>query len=997
MFQKLKTLFSNKKEVIENICVNFFPENIEITFSESMKFQYLNKSDVVFFDKNNQKLYIGYSDVCNLTDEEREYFQLPQFFSGKIYIENFGNFLNTTHGLKFKIKFFDQTGKEYFSKFNNNYIISIDNHYFLDKSQYKLFEYINNYNCNENYTKTEEEQYNALSEIRKLSQELNVSFCEDIKKIPSIDIVEKVEIDFSQINSDKMKILPNIIGDIGKIDEKTNAEFLKEFSKNGSIKKYYTIEIEGHKKNIVIPKELREVFQTLKEEREEISISDLLNKKSKIFNDPRMECENIEIIYGPRVKGIGFATYRPSSMSTPSNINWLEKEFPFIYTPDDKIQLFPENIEYFSEQLLKDKEQIVLDLNTDDGKRKIQLEKYQLENELQKIKDSIKSYSDFKRVNSVKQILELAENSNSNYIQFNGYYVYFDSIKEIENHLDTLEEKEKINENENLLSEKTGQEILLLAGNEEVLEHSETFENKSTEFEFQRPISLLDNIQPYEFQKNSIAQLQSLYLDSPINGLLLSDDMGLGKTLQILTFLAWLKEKGEVTPSLIVLPSSLIYNWHNESEDQNKVGEIQKFFKSNTFISRIVKGKINNSDIKALENYDLIIMTYETLRINHVELGKIPWQVIICDEAQKIKNPNALVTTAVKTQNAKFKIACSATPIENILIDLWCITDFVKPSLLGSLKEFKEKYINSSGQEEKSENELKSLNENLKSILGNFYIRRTKDEIFGKEPNFPKKIIRYEPVVMSSLQSKLMLEFQERKIAGDSILGIIQSMIMLCSHPRLIYKNDIDTSDINLLLHEANKLKIVKDILDKIKLKNEKVIIFTKYRGMQNILSNFVHNFYGFTPVVISGDVENKRRKELLDEYRTVDGFNIIILSPEAAGVGLNITEANHVIHYTRLWNSAKEDQATDRAYRIGQNKDVYVYYPIIFENAYNKEPQQFMNYKEMNSYFEEKHKFTSPEENLNKILLRKKMMLEDFFLASPPESSEGELESFFK
>ncbi|MBP6063548.1 MAG: DEAD/DEAH box helicase, partial [Fusobacteriaceae bacterium] len=849
--------------------------------------------------------------------------------------------------------------------------------------------------------------YKALSEIRKLSQEINnrnpsqeikVSFCGDIKKIPSTYIPKKVEIDFLQINSNKMKILPNIIGDSGEIDEKTNAEFLKEFSKNGNIKKYYNIEVEGHKKNIVIPKELREVLQTLKEEREEISVSDLLNKKSKIFNDSRMECENIEIIYGPRVKGIGFATYRPSSMTTPSNINWLEKEFPFIYTTDDKIQLFPENIEYFSEQLLKDKEQIVLDLNTDDGKRKIQLEKYQLENELQKIKDSIKSYCDFKQVSSVKKILELAKNSNSNYIQFNGYYVYFDSIKEIENHLDTLAEKEKINKNKNLMSEKATQKFLILAGNEEFLEHSETFKNKITEFEFQHPIFLLENIQPYEFQKKSIAQLQSLYLDSPINGLLLSDDMGLGKTLQILTFLAWLKEKGEVTPSLIVLPAALIYNWHNESEDQNKIGEIQKFFKSNTFISRIVKGKINRSDIKALENCDLVIMTYETLRINHVELGKISWQVMICDEAQKIKNPNALVTTAVKTQNAKFKIACSATPIENELIDLWCITDFVKPSLLGSLKEFREKYINSSSQEEeKSENELKSLNQNLKSTLGNFYIRRTKDEIFGKEPNFPKKIIRYEPVAMSSLQSELMLEFQDKKNAGDSILGIIQSMIMLCSHPRLIYKNDIDTSDINLLLHEANKLKIVKDILDKIKLKNEKAIIFTKYRGMHNILSNFVHDFYGFTPVVISGDVENKRRKELLDEYRIVDGFNIIILSPEAAGVGLNITEANHVIHYTRLWNSAKEDQATDRAYRIGQNKDVYVYYPIIFENAYNKEPQQFTNYKEMNSYFEEKHKFTSPEENLNKILLRKKMMLEDFFLASPPESSERELEAFFK
>lgn len=990
MLKKLKNIFSKKDENTSLKTENrFLDEYIEISLIDHMKFEYLSESDRVRWNKKSQKLQIEYGDIYYLSNGELEYFNLPLLFPGTMQIEAIGNFLNVTHGVKFRVRFFDSSGDEYFSRFQNNYIASMKKNYFLSENQYKIYLYINKYNSDQKRFCSEEEQYKALGELRKMILADEAVFSNELKKLPELKIIEKLEIDFQKKDKNKLKVFPKILGNV---DEKTEEEFQKNFSENGNVKKYYQIEVDGVKKNIILTKELREVLQVLKEEREEISQEKLLNQEGKIFNDTRMENENVEIVYGPRVKGIGFVTYRPAPLSFASGINWFEKEYPYIFTTEEKIRLYPEYIEYFEKKLKTGKERLEIEISDNGDKKRFYIERENLSQELEKIKKSVCSYRDFIKKEEVENIIKLAEKTRLEYVEYSGFYVFIDKdTKIMKNYLNSISEKnvekshvEKINKE---------REALLLRDNIEEIEHKEDKKNNFKQLPFERPNALKKTTVLRQFQQEGVSQFQNIYRENNINGVLISDDMGLGKSLQILTFLAWIKEKEAITPSLLVVPSSLIYNWYNEDKDEKKQGEIQKHLLGNTFKVKIIKGKIGKKEVEEIKKFDLILMTYETLRINHIQTGRIEWKVMICDEAQKIKNPNALITTAVKTQNAKFKIACSATPIENNLTDLWCITDFAKPSLLGSLKEFKNKYTDD--KKEKTSDELKKMNEELKERLGKFYIRRTK-EVLNDERDFPKKILKYEPVKMSQKQRKIIKNYYDMKNQGYPVIGLIQNMVMACSHPRLVEKNDVDNIGIGTLLEEAEKLERVKVILDSVAKKAEKAIIFTKYKDMHIILSNFIKSIYGFYPIVISGSVENKRRKELLDEYRVTEGFNVILLSPEAAGVGLNIVEANHIIHYTRLWNPAKEDQATDRAYRIGQTKDVYVYYPIVYEENYDKKKQEFLSYREMNDYFLEKEKFTSPEENLNKIILRKKMMLEEFFLAVPPEQDEKDFEDFF-
>ena len=491
--------------------------------------------------------------------------------------------------------------------------------------------------------------------------------------------------------------------------------------------------------------------------------------------------------------------------------------------------------------------------------------------------------------------------------------------------------------------------------------------------------------------------MQSLYKSSKINGLLLCDDMGLGKTIQILTFLAWLKENKEITPSLIVMPTSLITNWYNQDDDKDKMGEIQKFFNPDTFKVAILDGKKSSDEILKLNNFDIVLSSYESLRLNHKETGKIKWKVIVCDEAQKMKNPKTLLTTAIKTQNVQFKIACSATPIENTLIDLWCLADFVKPGLLKSQKQFEKEFMNQLKVKDIDDDKRNDLNNRLRDTINDFYIRRTKDE--KMPPDFPKKIVVYERINPSKIQKEKMNELYDLRSMGGTALAIIQGLIMVCSHPLLIDKSEKLETDNNILIESAYKLERIYHILSDIKEKNEKVIIFTKFRKMQEILKNVIIHWYGIRTSIINGEIDTHSRRRLLDEYRKKQGFNVIILSPEAAGVGLNIVEANHVIHYTRHWNPAKEEQATDRAYRIGQKKDVYVYYPIIGEIENIKDNYEREIFETVNEWIDtqinEDVKDKSPEEKLNKIIIRKKKMLKDFFLASVSEFDDEDIRGF--
>ena len=436
------------------------------------------------------------------------------------------------------------------------------------------------------------------------------------------------------------------------------------------------------------------------------------------------------------------------------------------------------------------------------------------------------------------------------------------------------------------------------------------------------------------------------------------------------------------------MPTLLISNWYDE---------IQKFFKAGTFKVARLSGRKTEEEILGLNNYDIVLTSYESLRINHKLTGKIKWKVIVCDEAQKMKNPNTILTTAIKTQNVLFKIACSATPIENSLIDLWCLTDFVKPDLLSTQKEFNKEYNKELKKKDITDEERQLINNKLKNKLSDFYLRRTKDEELSKD--FPKKKVIYDMIPLSEKQKEEIRKLTEMKSRGEAPLAIIQGLIMACSHPLLIDRKEdaLLKKSLDDLVGDAQKLAHVKIILEEVRGKNEKAIIFTKYRVMQEILKRALLEWFGINVGIINGEKDNTLRKKILDEFKKVEGFNIIILSPEAAGVGLNIVEANHVIHYTRHWNPAKEEQATDRAYRIGQKKDVYVYYPIVSyleTNDYKRHTYETVN-DWIDDQINKSLENSSPEEKLNKIIMKKKRMLKDFFLASFTDVEAGDFDEF--
>ena len=508
------------------------------------------------------------------------------------------------------------------------------------------------------------------------------------------------------------------------------------------------------------------------------------------------------------------------------------------------------------------------------------------------------------------------------------------------------------------------------------------------------PSRLLEKIKPMEHQMVGLARLQALYNTSPVNGLLLSDDMGLGKTLQILMFLAWLREKNTESKMLVVTPTLLLSNWSNDSI--KSPGEVEKFFEAGTFKPYIIQGRINDKDKYYLEDSNLVLISYESLRINQKVLGKIPFTVIVCDEAQKIKNPKTLVTTAIKAMNAQFKIACTATPIENSLDDLWCVVDLVKPGLLGSLKEFQTKYskrLQAKGNDITNE-QRQQLNDELVNLLGPYYIRRTKDELGA---DFPDKHIKFSKVQPTSKQNEGIQRIIDLKNQGEAAIALIQSLIALCSHPALVSTKEVSNYHLDDLEAESNKANSVKQILDCIHDKGEKALIFTRLRKMQEILYVLINKWYGINVLIVNGEDDTFERREKLDRYKERKGFNVIILSPEAAGVGVNIVEANHVIHYTRLWNPAKEDQATDRAYRIGQTKDVTVYYPIVAFQNNEKEFEEFQNVGEwIKAHISLDTSGKSPEEKQNKLIVRKQRLLRDFFLAAMPgDNNDNDFKEF--
>jgi SNF2 family DNA or RNA helicase len=301
--------------------------------------------------------------------------------------------------------------------------------------------------------------------------------------------------------------------------------------------------------------------------------------------------------------------------------------------------------------------------------------------------------------------------------------------------------------------------------------------------------------------------------------------------------------------------------------------------------------------------------------------------MVVCDEAQYAKNPTTQRTCAVKALKSKHRAALTGTPVENGLIEFWCIMDFVQPGLLGSWADFRKEYERPivQGENEERENKIKYLIGRIKG----YYLRRLKEQAL----ELPSKNIDIRNTGLSDQQFEIYREIAKSARAGGrgAKLAAIQKLLMLSAHPVTVKARD---SIRDYESAECPKLKVTISILSEIRDLNEKAIIFTDFKIIQRVLQENIRKAFGIWPDIINGEITGNRQI-IIDIFSEKQGFNVIILGHQVAGVGLNITAANHVIHYTRPWNPAKENQATDRVHRIGQEKEVTVYYPVVTDSRF--------------------------------------------------------------
>lgn len=399
-------------------------------------------------------------------------------------------------------------------------------------------------------------------------------------------------------------------------------------------------------------------------------------------------------------------------------------------------------------------------------------------------------------------------------------------------------------------------------------------------------------------------------------GGLLADDMGLGKTIQVIALMAHLAEEDALAPTLLVVPAAVMDNWHEE---------IERFCPAIGHIYHH-RGPGRTKDPAKLAMCEIVLTTYATLRRDQIALGQVDWSLVACDEAQRVKNPTAQRTSAVKAMKAPVRLALTGTPVENGLSELWCIVDFAQPGKLGSRKEFREEFERPIQEGASGDGDVAELATLLQQRLTPHYIRRVKEDVLDELPE--RKPDRRILVPLSEAQMRHYASVRRAVQNGDTIaLAALQNLIQICSHPDLHTGNLGPASE---LVDRCPKLDAALEIVEEVRGRREKVLLYTRYRHMQRILQDCLLDRFGIHAPILNGEVRTGRRHQRVQRFNAKSGFGAMILSPEAAGVGLNIVGANHVIHYTRLWNPAKESQATDRVYRIGQERPVQVYYPIV-------------------------------------------------------------------
>ncbi len=364
-------------------------------------------------------------------------------------------------------------------------------------------------------------------------------------------------------------------------------------------------------------------------------------------------------------------------------------------------------------------------------------------------------------------------------------------------------------------------------------------------------------------------------------------------------------------------PTSVLGNWQKEFERFAPNLRVQLHYGSNR-----AKGE---SFKDFLQSADVVLTSYALAQLDEEELSTLCWDAVILDEAQNIKNPHTKQSKAVRNLQANHKIALTGTPMENRLAELWSIFDFINHGYLGSLGQFQRRFV-SPIEKDRDEGKIQQV----QRFISPFLLRRTKKDqtvalnLPDKQeqkaycPLTGEQASLYEQLVQDTLQNVEGLSGIERR---GFILLMLNKLKQICNHPAL-YLKETEPKDI---IERSMKTSTLMELIENIKDQNESCLIFTQYIGMGNMLKDVLEKHFGQRVLFLNGSVPKKERDKMIEQFQN-GTYDIFILSLKAGGTGLNLTAANHVIHYDRWWNPAVENQATDRAYRIGQKRFVHVH-----------------------------------------------------------------------
>ncbi len=782
----------------------------------------------------------------------------------------------------------------HFERLHNVVSIGLEK-FILSENQYSLFETVEVFNRIDESKKNIDLNLRHFSNIKQLAINANCQLDSYLEN-ENVYVPDKIKIEIEQ-DGTGYKVMPSV-----DIDEKE--KFISTYDRMRKVQSVYPIQKEnGERVRVVISSEQKKALEPFKEKKNRFQtseeIKDIFNNPTEHFDPEQFDLSDF---YSDRVIEIG--VYKP-------------KFYPFV-SPYKSCWIAGATVEC-----------------PESGTTKVTIE-------------------DIESLLNLEYLICEAEEKKESLINYKGTpmdvsdakYLAKIGRKQLASPNKPIEEMENSDkEHKVLIIEENAEELGFIA-EQCIVETRGKFTLFKNEF-------LTKGFKLKTYQEEGVAWLQHLHR-SKASGCLMADDMGLGKTLQILYFIDWHSRKyPNHKPYLIVAPISLLENWENEYSKFFNEPRLQICRLTSTDVPR----RFNKKIIDQIQKMDIVLTNYESLRISQLNFCAIEFEVVILDEAQKVKSPGTLVTNAAKALKCHFRIAMTGTPVENSLLELWCIMDFCVPGLLGNAKAFASQY---QLPLKKEDTDIATLGNEIHDRLGIYIMRRLKQDVAKDLPN---KIEIKAAIEMPSIQESKYIETINEYVKGlqKNMLLTIMNLKEISEHPYL-YDTTLFQHDSNKLVETSARLKATLVFLDQIKTKKEKAILFAERKYTQKMLQKIIWDRYHIIAKIINGDTpsfsnnrnkpDKQSRQASIDEFQAINGFNVIIISPIAAGMGLNITSANHVIHYSRHWNPAKENQATDRAYRIGQTKDVYVYYPMAVS-----------------------HNFRSFDENLDELLNRKTVL----------------------